>query len=283
MYLCPQLLALGPMLRRFKNIYRRMWQNYAKGMPAAEAALAAYGDGPDDDIPLTPPSTERIARRAVCLAGVCFRSFLESWEAEERRESHLALLKWLSQAGLDEEFEPNEAEAVHTPPSMLPEQTAVNGSWRAEGLGVLLHALGRFDVPSHDEMVDPKQVCQRAGLWKTRAQLDAMIRSASLRTPDIADELAARTIAVHWRLRQFRHIEPKQIDFAAVAASVDWAKFDLANVELIDGDLGIKGAPIVRAAPDEVQLCTSIAQERHQAANWLCGWDPVYSDVDTST
>jgi hypothetical protein len=45
----------------------------------------------------------------------------------------------------------------------------------------------------------------------------------------------------------------------------------------------VKGAPITRADAGTVRLVTSIALERHRAANWLLGVHPVLSRVATPT
>ena len=71
----------------------------------------------------------------------------------------------------------------------------------------------------------------------------------------------------------------------------DWV-FDLDNClypastglfELIDNDLALREARIDQAPLEVLNLCASIAAERHMAANWLCWGPEVYSDTDAST
>jgi hypothetical protein len=57
----------------------------------------------------------------------------------------------------------------------------------------------------------------------------------------------------------------------------------LDGLEIIDRDLGIEGVRIDRLEYDRFRQLLSIAQERHQAFNWLLGFEPIYSQVTTDT
>jgi len=57
----------------------------------------------------------------------------------------------------------------------------------------------------------------------------------------------------------------------------------LADVPLVDGDLEIRGERIDRASEKTRHEMLSIAQERHQAFNWLLGIEPIYLLVPTDT
>ena len=48
-------------------------------------------------------------------------------------------------------------------------------------------------------------------------------------------------------------------------------------------DLDIKGTPIFKSPREDRDYVTSIVRERQQAANWLIGTDPVYSEVSCDT
>jgi len=91
-----------------------------------------------------------------------------------------------------------------------------------------------------------------------------------------------RYFAAHWRLRQFS-LDHKSINFSRFAARAWFGPLRVSNLQLAEGDLSIGGQPISQATPDELRICASTVQERHQAANWVRGYDPEYSEVDTST
>jgi len=52
---------------------------------------------------------------------------------------------------------------------------------------------------------------------------------------------------------------------------------------IIDHDLALGETEISQAADEEFRKCLRITNERHQTANWLIGYDEIYSKVATST
>jgi len=62
-----------------------------------------------------------------------------------------------------------------------------------------------------------------------------------------------------------------------------WALAAIGCRSNVEGDLALGDVPISKATDDVYRRCVSIAVERHQAANWLRGHDPVYSEVTTDT
>lgn len=110
-----------------------------------------------------------------------------------------------------------------------------------------------------------------------------MHANAQLCSPVEIEDEASRQLAVHWRLRQFTHYGNKPMNFVAFAEGVQWAQFNLEGVAILEDDLAVGGKPIAQADTAHVQMMTSIVQERHHAANWLLGWEELYSEVTTDT
>jgi hypothetical protein len=92
----------------------------------------------DEGDEVTLPGPQRVAQRALVLAAVSCRAWLERDRANPGAEDfHQRLRRWLEAAALAPEFKPAEWELVHTPLGLLESRREVNASWRAEGLGVL--------------------------------------------------------------------------------------------------------------------------------------------------
>jgi hypothetical protein len=108
------------------------------------------------------------------------------------------------------------------------------------------------------------------------------MRAPSLRPGRQLDRMRERLFAVHWRLVEHR-LRPGSIDFATFARTAWFGPLQIDSSMLVDGDLSIDGVPIARAMPKAVQRAASIAQERHQAINWVHGDDPIYSEVEFAT
>ena len=111
----------------------------------------------DVDIELSPPSANRVARRALALAAVACRSGIETDagnpEAEKFREE---IVEWLERVGLNDEIEPNEMALLITPLGELTERQTIDASWRGEGLAVPpALCAGRRGLP-HDPSQHPR-------------------------------------------------------------------------------------------------------------------------------
>lgn len=220
-------------------------------------------------------------RRALVLSSVAARAGLEARAADaEARGMHPRILDWLRDAGLEATMEPAELDLVRTPLGAMDSVAAINAGWRAEGAYVLAWALGHHDVLAHDRVVDPHDVAWPLGFLDAGAL--AREDRAELRGEREIDTFLARQLAVHWRLREYA-LRPGPMDFAAVVANGGWARLDIDDRALVDGDLAIDGVRIDQADVARIERCISIASERHRAASWLAGTDPVYSNAGNVT
>jgi hypothetical protein len=227
-----------------------------------------------------PPSGERVATRALVLAAVCCRGMLELDADPGSEEFWRKVFAWWKDLPVDvrRECELEEFELLDAPFRSAPQQLVVNASWRAESLAVLAWALGRSSLPRHDEQVEPAQIARSVGFLEQH--VDSQPPTLRLR-PEL-EAYREVAFAVHWRLREFS-LNPRELDFQAFARSAWFGPLSLEGVALVDGDLAISGDPIGRAPASAIRLVTSIARERHLAANWLVDATLPFSETDTST
>jgi Domain of unknown function (DUF4272) len=233
---------------------------------------------------LPAPAADRVARRALVLLALATRGLLDE-DAGKPDEAKADALReriwaWVGERGVREEAEPDEAELLQTPLGRADRQAIIDAVWRAEGAQVLLWALGARALPAHDAQEHPYDVARDAGL---RAEGEvAILAKPTLRSPAEIEARRAQLEGIDWRLVQQR-VKPGPVDLAAFAARAPFGAFSLDGVPLVGGDLALRGAAI-HAAPGEILgLSASIARERHAAANWLIGVNPVYSQVSTPT
>jgi hypothetical protein len=238
---------------------------------------------PDDDETEThPPTPERVARRALALTAVTTRAILEQDTADpEALETHQDLLAWVEDIGIDREFEPGEREVLHRKLGDLDPSEQANSTWRLEGLVVLAWALSRFEIPPHDQLVSLNPLWQSLGLFDAGAAR-ALLESPNLRPRVEIGMLRKRLFAIHWRLRNF-YLHRGVMDFADHARTCWFGPLDVSGLPLIEGDLGLRGERIDRAARDLFSSSHSAAQERHQAANWLWEGPEHYSKASVAT
>jgi hypothetical protein len=183
---------------------------------------------------------------------------------------------WLSEHNFDAELEDAERALLETPVGEADQQSAVNASWRSEGLCVLAWALGALEMPSHDAQINPAETSSKIGFLRVPPS------EPRLRSPEQLQRIGEQLFAIHWRLREFS-LRPQAVDFVAFSKSNWFCKFDVDPIAVAEKDLAIRGVAIAKAPRDAVRMCQSIAMERHQAINWLLGQHAVYSEVHTST
>lgn len=237
--------------------------------------------GLDDELAPVAPSAERVARRALVLAAMAARSYLEGeGPSDDSAAFQRDMLRWLADVGAAAECEARERRVLDAPIGTLSRADAVNGSWDAEGLVVLAWALGCAELPAFDEECMPREVADALGFWQPRAE--TVLAAPALRAGDEIETLAERLLAVHWRLREYS-LNPVPLDFPTFALRASFGPLDVSGLPFVEGDLAIDGVPLGRVPEERWRACLSIAGERHRAANWLLGFEELYSEVTADT
>jgi hypothetical protein len=227
------------------------------------------------------PSAPRIAARSIALVGVCGRAMLELEDSRKMAEfKRLHLCEWIDRLGVMEELEDSETTLLDTPCGLLDEQTMINAFWRAEGMLVLAWALGRCELGRYDENCNGGEIAGRLGFLSERSQ--TVLENPTLRDVGEIQRWRNTYLTIHWRLRQYG-IDHASLDLADVVSCFNWGPLKIEDLDLIDGDLAIRGRRIDRASGDDREHTRSIAMERHKAFNWLLGSNPIYSAVSTDT
>lgn len=228
------------------------------------------------------PTAERVARRAVALCALTMRAMLEQDAKDpEALETYQDMLHWLKKSNIDDELEPDEWKVIQRPLGKLDPRSHVNSTWRLEGLCMLAWALGKFEIPPPDQLVEVHHLWRSLGLLDdevTRQLLD----NPTLRSSEELDEMRKIHLALHWRLRNFK-LDPEAMDFEEFAAKCWFGPLSIDGVKLVEGDLSLFEKRIDEATEDELSLASSIAVERHMAINWLCYGPQLYSEADVST
>src|SRR5205085_11773149 len=109
------------------------------------------------------------------------------------------VLAWIDAAGFGEELEPDEWEVLQRPVGGLTKQAAVNASWRLEGLGVLAWALGRYDLPAYDQLIDVWPLLRSVSFLDADAAR-SRVAPTSVRPVAELQALSTTLFTLHWRL-----------------------------------------------------------------------------------
>src|SRR3954447_11149130 len=145
-------------------------------------------DDPDqDDLEAQedPPGPDRVAARALVLAAVACRGFVEE-DAAEAGDFWARTRAWLGSLGIDSELEERERWILDAPLGSLKEQDRIDATWLAEGALVLAWALGRSAMPAYDDQVPASDVAESLGFLQPREE--TVLAAPSLRSRVEIDE-----------------------------------------------------------------------------------------------
>jgi hypothetical protein len=235
----------------------------------------------DDGFIPTPPTPERVTKRALVLAAVSCRGVIENDPDPEGAEGlRNRLLPWLEAVGAATELEDRERQMLSAPIGLLDRKASLNASWQSEGMTALAWALDCIELPPFYEQCDPAETAAKMGFLRTLEETP--LSKPFLQPADQIGALADSYLTVHWRLRE-QTLRPRHMDFVEYVAQCNWGPLHLDGVETVEGDLAVKGTPLNRLKENQFREALSITQERHHALNWLRGFEELYSLVTTDT
>lgn len=241
--------------------------------------------GDDDSVEIELRDPAETAKRALILAALTYRGFLELDEERAGRdaatEDRFDLLAWIHDEHLIAHVEPLEMQTLQAPLGTLPEAEAQAATWSTEALTPLCWALGLIpeQAPPHEAaeatvLLDPLPV--------PGSPTAPFIRRSTLR--DEAAIARAREIAELWYWRATMQelvttaSESELGEFLTVIAET---AAEGAAAELLPPPIGDDfpvGDASYHLAGDH-ETIAAIAERRLQALNWLCGFGPTWETV----
>jgi len=237
----------------------------AASIPNRELRASGSPAGPECE----DPSPSRVARRALALAAVSSRAFLEQMDPDkvDLLAEHARLRAWAESVDLGDELEPDEWQLLQAPVYSVEERTAVDAAWRLEGLTVLAWALGLIELPSYDCMVKPTELFPAVCFLDPDADR-RLTENAALVARSEIDSARQKLFTVRWRLREFRMTEAT-LDLRTAPTLTRFGPLDFSGCRLVDGDLAIGRLPIDMVPPEQRKRVDDIVLERLEAMIWL--------------
>lgn len=167
-------------------------------------------------------------------------------------------------------------------------QQRIDASWLAESIASLLWALQMISaLPAYDWEADPALASRLRSV-----PIAELIRQPKLR-PKREIEKQRQTAEIwHWRartrqLQELGHFNGQSVSGHPIEQIIERTARNGARsgrlLEPIGRDFPANGKPYSDLSSDEFATLTSIAQERHKAFNWLCGFSPTGRWTDTRT
>lgn len=248
-----------------------------------------------DDAP-TPPTAVDVAHRVLCLASLIMRGQIEVSLAEAQPDADDApqafdnLTRFIRTSRLAEWYSMEESRLVNQKIGTWKQKNWINAIWRAESAVCLAWALSKVEIPPYDTVVELGELAQAIPLLNTPKLVCAFLEESELR--DFDEIEYAREIAEAWNWRSRTHGLSQGAYGNDRKDESDWNKIACESArswaqegafETIGGDFPAFGKPYRDVTRDEFIPLRSIAQERHYAMNWLCGYSSNWDEVPTDT
>ena len=195
---------------------------------------------------LNPPSAKRVAHRAMILAALVCRGFIESENPSDVEELRASLLPWIDKMGARDEVEKHELVALTAPLKGLEDQVQINLVWSVEALALLSWAMGRYELHPEDEVAEPQSITNTLMFLSDMAK--TLVDEPSLKEEALLKEMHDSIYTTQCQLKAF-------------------AQNPLNTDKLEDEKFVAK---------------TSLIRERSRAIKWLQGDAALYSEVDIS-
>jgi hypothetical protein len=171
------------------------------------------------------------------------------------------------------------AAALARLPGAGSDPAVVDAVWRGEALGTLLWALQLAELPAYDEPFDPETVVAlepKEGKLREDEEIELERDSARL---------------WHWRARTTGlqaagtlDLPPRYATFDQLIAATAMRGYEQGVLPSpLRGDFRAYGKVYRHLSPEQHAEAHSIAVERHQALNWLCGEGTSWDDVPLDT
>ncbi len=137
-----------------------------------------------------------------------------------------------------------------------------------------------WELPPVHQQCIPYEIANALGFLAERAS--TCLNNPALRAKNRIENWADTHLTLHWRLRQYS-LRPEHIDLVSYVAKCKWGPLRTDDLEIQDNDLSVAGVRIDKLEKSAFQELLSITRERHQAFNWLLGFERLYSEITTDT
>lgn len=246
-------------------------------------------------------SPQEVARRAICLAAFITRAKNENEfsnrlvgmqsrtihrMAKRYQKSADKINTWLKSEELWSVLSESEQSLMLTPAGQINRKDLINTSWRIEGLGIILWSLGKIKrISPYDTMAD-SDFLEKLPLFNSTKSFISnaeMISESQIRKArDVAEFWNWRSRTYKILLEPEKHTIPKDISMEDIIQQAAAKGEQDGLFKAIGNDFPAFNKPYRKVTESEWEELRSIAQERHYALNWLCGfasnWDEIVTD-----
>lgn len=226
--------------------------------------------------------TQILRKAAATPPPEMLAQWMGKWSEDDRthfvNESNVryaACVSRMKDAGLWAEMDEQERLFMESGAVETTQRQMIDAGWLAESIVCLLWALGQLEeIPGYDE---------EASLELIKGQLGERFKPASLLPVEEINKQRDWAELWNWRCRTHKLLESGKIPAVlesgmtmdeVIRLCATKAAEEHAFEVPIGNDFPAFGKPFREISAEEFSRIASIAQERHRAFNWLCGYAP---------
>jgi hypothetical protein len=243
-------------------------------------------DEPSEEIDIALRPAEVVARRFIIVNSVVQRIVLDASPEGDVYGSAFDLREWLRNEGLWDETTREERAILTPPPGAFGPDILADLGLHAEGLATLAWALSLIERPLPDDL--SQLLAREDAVPMPWAKIAPWVSTQALR-PEALIALA-RELAELWSWRY--EIEPirrmaEGRELMEVERTIREVTHEASAAGLLEpgkkGGFTVRGTPVTRMDPIEIEEMAALQTERLMALNWICGygedWDSVPLEI----
>jgi hypothetical protein len=206
---------------------------------------------------------QQIAKRAVILGAVSFRSSLEVTAHPRVVEISGRLVPWLIEVGCESEVDPIERELLATPLGQLSDSQRSDARWAGEGAAVFCWMLKLSEVLEERTLVNPTHLPGLLGILKPQAM--DIIGSAALRDRNEIEATCRQFVLILSMLRESR-VGPPASD---IIRRIHVQELSGVGIPITEDSVRRVSELLGKMTPQERSQVAGLYFVRHHAALWF--------------
>jgi len=213
---------------------------------------------------------QQVAKRAVILSAMAFRSSLEVTSHPRVAEFAQRLLPWLAEVECADELDPFEREELATPLGQLSESQMIDVRWAGEGAAFLCWTLRLAGELHETTPADAQSLPTFNSVLKPDAA--GIIASASLRDR-VEIEKTCRHFALILSMLRESRVGPPATD---VIRRMHLREMNRVGLSVTEDDIARASEALSKMTPDDRTRVASLYNIRRHVAIWYLSDRPSY-------
>ena len=205
----------------------------------------------------------QIAKRALILGAISFRSALEVTDHPRVLEISRRLLPWLEEMGCEDELDPIERELLATPFGQLSDSQRIDANWAGEAAAFFCWMLNL------SEPLEPARCAEQSALPGVlcilKPEAAKILRSASLRDRAEIEDTCRQFVLIRSMLQESRAEPPAR----EIIRRVNVQKMNDVGLAVSDEAVERASQAVSRMTPQERSEAAGLYFVRNHAALWF--------------